>query len=83
MTIIPTKIIGPIKIIDPNFTAEVKVPLATFETPLWFSVSRGARVTRNSGGIKTVVVPLTLLLILKTKRRNLHKLLLLVADLRA
>lgn len=56
MTIIPTKIIGPIKIIDPNFTAEVKVPLATFETPLWFSVSRGARVTRNSGGIKTVVV---------------------------
>lgn len=55
MTIIPTKTIGPIKIIDPNFTAEVKVPLATFETPLWFSVSRGARVTRKSGGIKTVV----------------------------
>ena len=56
MTIIPTKIIGPIKIIDPNFTAQVKVPLATFETPLWFSVGRGARATRKSGGIKTVVV---------------------------
>jgi hydroxymethylglutaryl-CoA reductase (NADPH) len=55
-TIIPTKIVGPIKIIDPNFTAEVKVPLATFETPLWLSVNRGAKATKEAGGIKTVVV---------------------------
>lgn len=55
-TIIPTKIIGPIKIVDSRFSAEVNVPLATFEKPLWLSVSRGADVTKKSGGIKTVLV---------------------------
>jgi len=55
-TIIPTKIVGPIKIVDSKFAAEVKVPLATFEAPLWLSVSRGARVTKKAGGIKTVIV---------------------------
>lgn len=55
-TIIPTKIVGPIKIVDSKFTAEVKVPLATFEAPLWLSVNRGARVTKKAGGIKTVIV---------------------------
>lgn len=55
-TIIPTKIIGPIEIINSGFTAAVKVPLATFETPLWLSVGRGARVTQKAGGIKTVIV---------------------------
>jgi len=55
-TIIPTKTVGPIKIVDSQFTSEVKVPLATFEAPLWLSVNRGARVTKKAGGIKTVVV---------------------------
>ncbi|CAL7963276.1 hydroxymethylglutaryl-CoA reductase (NADPH) [Gammaproteobacteria bacterium] len=55
-TIIPTKIVGPIKIIDSKFVAVVKVPLATFEAPLWLSVNRGARVTKKAGGIKTVIV---------------------------
>jgi hydroxymethylglutaryl-CoA reductase (NADPH) len=55
-TIIPTKIVGPLKIVDSKFTAEVKVPLATFEAPLWLSVNRGARVTKKAGGIKTVIV---------------------------
>ncbi|EKE01817.1 MAG: hypothetical protein ACD_21C00047G0002 [uncultured bacterium] len=55
-TTIPTKIVGPIKIVDSKFTDEVKVPLATFESPLWLSVNRGARVTKKAGGIKTVVV---------------------------
>jgi len=55
-TIIPTRIVGPIKIISDNFTSEITAPLATFEKPLWFTVNRGARVTRKSGGIKTVLV---------------------------
>lgn len=56
ITTIPTKLIGPVKIITQGACSEVKVPLATFESPLWFSVSRGARVTRNAGGINTVIV---------------------------
>ena len=55
-TVIPTRVIGPVKIISPEFTGEVKVPLATFESPLWFSVNRGVRVTKKSGGIRSVVV---------------------------
>ena len=54
-TNIPTKVVGPIKIIDSKFTYEINVPLATFEAPLWLSVNRGARVTKNAG-IKTTVV---------------------------
>lgn len=55
-TFIPTKLIGPIKLISTDFAGEIKVPLATFESPLWFSVNRGARVTKNSGGIRAVIV---------------------------
>lgn len=55
-TIIPTRIVGPIKIVSNEFTGEVKISLATFESPLWFSVNRGARVAKNSGGIKAVIV---------------------------
>lgn len=49
-TTIPTKIVGPIKIIT-DIEEEVQVPLATFETPLWNSVARGARVTCATDGI--------------------------------
>ena len=55
-TIIPTRVVGPIKIISSEFVGEIRAPLATFETPLWFSVGRGARVTRSAGGIKVVMV---------------------------
>lgn len=55
-TIIPTRIVGPVKIISSEFAGEVKVPLATFEAPLWLAVNRGARVTKNSGGIKAVII---------------------------
>ncbi|MFV0433771.1 MAG: hydroxymethylglutaryl-CoA reductase [Leucobacter sp.] len=37
--------------------AEFEVPLASYETPLWPSVGRGARVSRAvPGGIRTVIV---------------------------
>jgi len=36
---------------------EVSVPLATYETPLWPSVGRGASISREiEGGIRTVVI---------------------------
>jgi len=55
-TMIPTKLVGPIKIISDGITSDIKAPLATFESPLWYSVNRGARVTRKAGGIKAVMV---------------------------
>ena len=55
-TIIPTRNIGPIKIIGSEVDAEVRVPLATFETPLWPSVNRGARISRAAGGINVEII---------------------------
>jgi hydroxymethylglutaryl-CoA reductase (NADPH) len=54
--IIPMRSIGPVKIIGPEVNAEVMVPLATFEVPLWPSTQRGATVCRHAGGIQAVVV---------------------------
>ena len=45
------KDIGPIKMLGPLINDSLSVPLATFETPLWPSTERGARVSRHSGGI--------------------------------
>lgn len=53
---VPMQTIGPLKITGPEMDDEVMVPLATYESPLWPSVERGARVTRVSGGIRCVVV---------------------------
>lgn len=47
--------VGPIHIIGENFNDHVSVPLATFETPLWPSTRRGARLSRLCGGIKTTI----------------------------
>jgi hydroxymethylglutaryl-CoA reductase (NADPH) len=61
-TLIPTRRIGPIKIIfseissEPDQVEEITVPLATFEKPLWPSVSRGAQISRLTAGIKTKVL---------------------------
>ncbi|MDB2614268.1 hypothetical protein N9Y92_03825 [Chlamydiales bacterium] len=52
---IPLKFIGPVKICGPILDEEIKVPLSTFETTLFPSVSRGAKVSRASGGIHTVI----------------------------
>ena len=53
---IPMEIVGPIKIVGSEVNDEVRVPLATFESPLWPSVNRGAKVSMLSGGIRAVVV---------------------------
>lgn len=53
---IPMRHVGPVRIVGPVLDGEVMAPLATFETPLWPSVTRGARVTARAGGIHAVVV---------------------------
>ncbi|WP_167478978.1 hydroxymethylglutaryl-CoA reductase [Nocardia arthritidis] len=42
---IPMTWVGPIRITGTTVTGEVEVPLATYETPLWPSVRRGAAIT--------------------------------------
>ncbi len=53
---IPMQTIGPIKIIGPVVNDDIMVPMATFESPLWPSTNRGARVSVQSGGIRAVIV---------------------------
>ena len=53
---VPMKFVGPVRITGAEVEDEVRVPLATYETPLWPSVDRGARVSRLCGGIRAVVV---------------------------
>ncbi|OGT31915.1 MAG: hydroxymethylglutaryl-CoA reductase [Gammaproteobacteria bacterium RIFCSPHIGHO2_12_FULL_35_23] len=50
------KAIGPIKIVGPVVNEEVLVPLATYEIPVWPSTNRGAKVSRESGGIFTTLI---------------------------
>jgi len=53
---VPMKTIGPIKIIGQEVNDEVIVPLATYESPLWATTNRGAKVSRQCGGIRATVV---------------------------
>ena len=54
--LIPMQEIGPLMITGPVMNDEVMVPLATFESPLWPSTNRGARITLRSGGIRCTVI---------------------------
>ena len=53
---IPLQLIGPIKIIGSEVIAEVEIPLATFETPIWPSTNRGASITRRCGGLHCLIL---------------------------
>lgn len=53
---LPLQWVGPITIVNQEFTDTVMVPLATYESPLWPSTKRGARATVAAGGIKTVCI---------------------------
>ena len=57
ITPIPTQWVGPI-LIQGNAldNEEVRIPLATYESPLWPSTGRGAKVSRLCGGIRATVV---------------------------
>lgn len=62
LTGVPTRWVGPLRVsgdaVSPDAPyAEISVPLATYESPLWPSVGRGASISREiEGGIRTVVV---------------------------
>lgn len=43
---VPMRWVGPVKVSGNVATVETKIPLATYETPLWPSVGRGARISR-------------------------------------
>ncbi len=53
---IPMRLVGPVRIIGDVVDDKVMMPLATYETPLWPSVGRGARVASLSGGILATLV---------------------------
>lgn len=55
-TSVPTRWVGPFTIHSESGTYSVDVPLATYETPLWPSVKRGAKVANASGGIEVTIV---------------------------
>ncbi len=53
---VPMRIVGPVKITGSTVNEELLIPLATYETPLWPSVGRGALISRLSSGIKVTVI---------------------------
>lgn len=53
---IPMRVVGPVKIISTEINEDISIPLATFESPLWPSTHRGARVCTQAGGIKASVI---------------------------
>jgi hydroxymethylglutaryl-CoA reductase (NADPH) len=57
VTEIPTRWVGPLRISGNTVNEEVSVPLATYETPLWPSVGRGASISRMlDDGIRVTVL---------------------------
>ncbi len=53
---IPMRIVGPVRIISKEIDAEVPLPLATYESPLWPSTHRGARTCTLAGGIRATLI---------------------------
>lgn len=53
---IPMRLVGPVKIISAEVEGEILLPLATYESPLWPSTHRGARVCTHAGGIKAIII---------------------------
>jgi len=51
---IPLQWIGPVYI-HGDIQAEVEIPLATFETPLWASCERGIKAANRAGGIQITI----------------------------
>ncbi|MDR2268464.1 MAG: hypothetical protein LBD81_03385, partial [Holosporaceae bacterium] len=55
-TVIPTCLVGPLKIAYIGNVEQVSVPMATFESPLWYSTKRGAMVSQKTSGIGVAVL---------------------------
>lgn len=52
---VPMQAVGPICLVG-DVNDEVNVPLATYETPLWASTNRGAKVAKLAGGIQVTLL---------------------------
>lgn len=52
---IPMQWVGPIRMHFQGATEEFHIPLATYESPLWPSTARGARISRLTDGIHVTV----------------------------
>ncbi|MEE4418838.1 hydroxymethylglutaryl-CoA reductase [Streptomyces bugieae] len=54
---VPMRWVGPLRISGNTATTETEVPLATYESPLWPSVGRGAKISRQTerGIVATLV----------------------------
>ncbi len=59
---IPMAWVGPMKVVAPGggILHDGDVPLATYESPLWPSVGRGARATGRAGGIQAICLGATM-----------------------
>jgi len=53
---IPMRWVGPLKISGNTLNEKIAIPMATYETPLWHSVGRGARVSTLTDGIFTTII---------------------------
>ncbi len=53
---IPMHTVGPARLRGPEVEGEISFPLATYESPLWPSVARGARVSMHCDGIYLTIV---------------------------
>lgn len=56
VAMVPMRVVGPVKIIGSEVNEDIPLPLATFETPLWPSTHRGARVCTLAGGIRATII---------------------------
>ena len=59
---VPMAWVGPMKVVGADGAAlyEGDVPLATYESPLWPAVERGARATGRAGGIQAICLGATM-----------------------
>ena len=53
---VPMRFVGPMQIQAHDWQDRVSVPLATYETPLWNSVGRGAYISTLCDGIHTTLI---------------------------
>ncbi|MDO4642565.1 MAG: hydroxymethylglutaryl-CoA reductase [Cardiobacteriaceae bacterium] len=56
ITPIPTQWIGPLTVYGNAMHDTVNIPLATYESPLWPSTARGAKVAQHCGGIRCTII---------------------------
>lgn len=83
VTLIPTRWVGPVRILWDGQDFEQELPLATFESPLWPSVARGARITRLAGGLRCTVISDQMTRSLLLEARHAGEALELVTSLKA